>query len=513
MAFETLSTLPKLVPGRNSGVAYVRRDLQDMFLDYDLVEHCLEGSRSVKGQRTLYLPMPDPANSSADNLARYDSYVARAFFYNVTQRTALGLQGQIFTRSPVVKTPKRLETVVTDANGGGISIEQISRLACWFTIGYGRAGLFVDYPPTEKPATIKDLEDGHIRPTISIYGPKNVINWREKIVGSKSVLSMVVLMETFTAEDNGFETKQGIQFRELRLDDKGNYYVQLWRTPGDGITGDNYEKFGKAYYPTDGAGNLLTEIPFTFLGSKNNEPSIDPIPLLDLANLNIAHYRNSADLEEMLYIVGQPMLVIAGLSKEWYDDVLGKKIPFGSRTGLPLPVGATADLIQVESNPVIKEEMEHKERQMVALGAKVVEQKQVQRTATEASSENAAEESTLVAIAKNVSAAIKWGLEWCAVFMNISESSVDYALNTDFEISRMTSDQINSVIKSWQAEALSFTEMRAILRKNGQATQSDEDAMKEIENARTVAIENAAKQVGEETKAIAANEPTESVGK
>lgn len=505
MAFSaTNNVISQVVPGKNQGVAFVREDLADEFADYNLIEDCLEGARAVKEAGVLYLPMPDPANLSDDNVARYVSYGIRAVFYNVTQRTVLGLQGQIFNRSPVVKNPKSLDNVITDASGGGISMEQIARTACWYTLGYGRCGLFVDYPPTEKPATKKELEDGNVKPTISIYGPKNVINWREKVIGSKSFLSLVVLMETFTQEDNGFETKTGIQFRELRLDSAGNYFVQLWRAPD--IDGSNYIQYGLPYFPTDGSGKRLTEIPFTFIGSKNNEPSIDPSPILDLANLNIAHYRNSADLEEMLYIIGQPMLVISGLSQEWYKDILGSKIPFGSRTGLPLPVGAEANLIQVNESTVIKEEMEHKEKQMVALGAKIVENKSVQRTATEAGNETAAEESTLIAIAKNVSAAMKWALEWCAAFMNVAEASVDFQLNTDFELSKMSAEEINSVIKTWQAGGLSFTEMRNVLRKNGQATQDDKTAASEIDKANQKAIEDAAKEIGEQTKATVAAE-------
>lgn len=507
MAFEVLAANDaSVIPGRNTGVAFVREDLADVFDDYDLVRHCLEGSRTVKDQTTVYLPMPDAANLEAENIARYDAYLVRAVFYNVTQRTALGLQGQIFNRSPVVKNPQQLDNVITDASGGGISMEQLAKSACWYAIGYGRGGLFVDYPPTDKPATVKELRDGNVRPTINVYGPKNIINWRVKSVNSKSVLTMVVLVESYENEDDAFETKTGTQFRELRIDDSGRYFVQLWRPKDAG--GSDYAPFGEPYFPKDGKGQPLTEIPFTFFGSKNNEPSIDPIPLLDLANINLAHYRNSADLEEMLFLIGQPTLVLIGLTQEWYDGVLNKRIPFGSRAGIPLPVGADAKLLQVEETTAIQVAMEHKERQMVALGAKVVEQKQVQRTATEAGLENAAEESTLVTIAKNVSSAMKWALEWCAVFLNIAESSVDFQLNTDFELSKMSAEQINSVIKSWQAEALSFTEMRTILRKNGQATQDDEEAKKEIEQQRSEAIEHAANEIGATTAAVTENSPS-----
>lgn len=503
MSFDTSGNIAETVATPNAGVAFVRNDLAKQFTSYDLIGVCLGGSEAVKTEGTKYLPMPDPGNTTPDNLARYSAYKQRAVFYNVTQRTALGLQGQIFLRDPVIKYPAALESVVTDSNGSGISLVQLSRDATWYTLANGRSGLFVDYPPVTEPATKAQLASGNIRPTITVYGPKAVINWRTKVVGSKSILCLVVLKEEYTVDDDGFETKHGIQYRELRLGADGRYFVQLWRAPDP--KGNNFEKFGEAYYPKDGKGKFLDAIPFTFIGSKNNEPSIDPAPLLDLANINIAHYCNSADYEEMIYVVGQPMLVVAGLDEDWYNKVMGGKVPFGSRSGLALPKDATAQLLQVEPNTAAKEGMEQKERQMVALGAKVVEQKQVQRTATEAKGEEAAEQSTLVAIAKNVSAAMKWALEWAAVFANVAEGGIEFELNTDFELSRMTSDEIAAVIKAWQDEALSWSEMRSALRKAGRATQDDDEAKAEIETDAAAAIERAARQLGAETDALNGN--------
>jgi len=488
-----------------TGVRFARPDLVSVFPAYDMIAHCVAGGDVVKEQRTTYLPMPDPTNNEADNLARYDSYLLRAIFYNVTQRTALGLLGQIFMRPPVVEMPTALDAVKNDSNGNGIGIEQLSKDACLQNIAFGRLGVFVDYPPVTTPATKADLESGNIRPTIAIYGPKDIINWRYKVVGSKSVPALIVLREEYTLQDDGFETVTATQYRELRIDDAGRYFVQLWRA--EEVGSDNFVKYLGAYYPLDGKGKALDAIPFTFIGSKNNEPSIDPQPLKDLATINIGHYRNSADYEEMIYIIGQPMLVISGLDKTWYEDILGKTIPFGSRKGLPLPKEAKAELIQVAENTAAKEGMEHKERQMVALGAKVVEQKTVQRTATEAGMENAAEESTLVSIAKNVSSAMQWALEWCAVFVNVPEASIKFELNTDFEMSRMTPEEVNATIKSWQDEAISWTELRNILRKAGRATQEDGVAKAEIEKDATAAIERAAAEIGATTAATTANLP------
>lgn len=526
MAFPFESSTTTAVASGKDGVSYVRPDLAENFDDYDLIADCLKGAGAVKKKNVKYLPMPDPSNQSDENVARYGSYLQRAVFYNVTQRTALGLQGQIFVRAPVAEYPKALENVITDSNGSGISFEQLARDAVWYVESFGRCGVFIDYPNRAKAGAVSkaDLASGNVRPTVTIYGPKNVINWREKVIGSKKVYELVVLVEEYTVQDNGFETVKAVQLRELRLSEDNRYSVQVWRqkTPKPAATDPQltngpagvglplsaeFEKFEDAYFPVDGAGKPLDAIPFCFVGSKNNESSIDPPPLLDMAHINIAHYCNSADYEEMIYLVGQPMLVLSGITERWYKEILKQKVPFGSRNGLALNENAKAELLQVEPNTAAKEGMDSKERQMVALGAKIVEQREVQRTATEAGNETAAEESTLSAVAKNVSSAMKWALEWCAVFQNVQQTGIKYELNTDFELSRLSSEEIAAVIKGWQDNALSWTEMRNILRKAGRATLDDKKARKEIDKDAQKAIEQAAAEIGATTKAVADNTP------
>ena len=88
-------------------------------------------------------------------------------------------------------------------------------------------------------------------------------------------------------------------------------------------------------------------------------------------------------------------------------------------------------LIQASANSMPKEAMDTKERQMVALGAKLVEQKQVQRTATEAGLENASETSVLASAANNTAEAFRTALGWCMEFVG-TDGEIEFDLNTDF---------------------------------------------------------------------------------
>ncbi|ALH23593.1 portal protein [Pseudomonas phage PaMx42] len=468
-------------------VSFVRPELSKLLPMYYLIRDAIAGEPTVKEARTKYLPMPNASDQSKENKARYDAYIARAVFYNVARRTLFGLIGQVFMRDPVVKVPALLNPLVANATGSGINLTQLSKKAVSLNLAYSRAGILVDYPTTEGNggASVADLEAGKIRPTLYVYAPTEIINWRTIDRGAEEVLSLVVIFETWCVQDDGFEMKNSGQFRVLRLDEEGYYVHEIWREPnptkadGTKIPRGNYQ-LHEVFKPTDANGNRLDEIPFMFMGSENNDVNPDNPNFYDLASLNLAHYRNSADYEESCYVVGQPTPVLTGLTEEWVNNVLKGTVNFGSRGGIPLPTGADAKLLQAEPNTMLKEAMDTKERQMVALGAKLVEQKEVQRTATEAELEAASEGSTLSSATKNVSAAFEWALKWAARWIGAGDAGVKFELNTDFDIARMTPDERRQIIEEWQKGAITFTEMRTGLRKAGIATEDDAKAKADI---------------------------------
>lgn len=475
----------------NPNIEYRRAELVARMPEYELIADVLAGELTVKARGVKYLPKPNAADVSTENVARYDAYKTRAVFYNVARRTLAGLSGQVFAKEPNVKVPKLLEIVVKDATGGGITLTQVAKDAEDYVLGFGRAGLLADYPETNGPATLAQQQSGDVRPTITVYAPFDITNWRTITREARILLSLVVLREAYDTNDDGFETKAECQYRVLRLVNN-IYNVEIWRKDKSG-------KFSiyTTTQPRDGKGNVINEIPFTFIGATNNDATVDESPMYDICSLNIAHYRNSADYEESCFITGQATPVLSGLTEAWVKEVLEDKVELGSRAAIPLPVGGSATLLQMAANSAPYEAMQHKENQMVALGAKLVQNKSVQRTATEAGLDSAAETSILASATNNVSAAVQWGLEWCAIFMDIvginddaRSKAVTFELNTDFTISNMAPDQQNAVINAWQKNALSFSEMRSALRQSGLATQTDQEAIAEIEAANLVALQN-----------------------
>lgn len=458
---------------RNSpNIAYVRPEFTDLKSRWDLIRDCIAGEEQVKKRKDAYLPRPNPSDTSAQNTTRYDQYLTRAVFYNVTGRTLKGMVGQVVSESPNVKLPKLLTPLEPDIDGAGVTLEQQANLALAHTLAYGRCGLLVDYPVVDGAATKAQLDKAQIRPLVSLVEPWDIINWRTQTFGGVNKLSLVVLSEQYVLDDDGFEQECDDQWRVLRLDEDGLYVMEEWiRDP------DNKNEYilkpvsgGAAQYmPLDSKGQRLNYIPFQFIGASNNDHNADLPPLYDLAAINVAHYRNSADYEEACYICGQPTPYFSGLTEDWVKTVMKGAVHLGSRAAVLLPEGGNAGMLQAAANSMPKEAMEAKERQMVALGAKLVEQQAVQRTATEAGIEEAAESCVLGTIAKNVSSAYTSALSMALNFLDSGEPEVVFELNTEFAITSLSAQDRAQAISEWQTGAITDEEMRGYLVRSGVA--------------------------------------------
>lgn len=455
-------------------------DYAAMETRWALIRDVLEGEERIKSlcvtsggtTSTTYLPLPQTESDETRAAQRYFSYVQRAVLYNATERTLFGMVGQVFSKPPTTDIPESIKYLQKDPAGTGVTLEQSAKRTLAEVLSLGRCGLWVDAPALDRPISIAERDSGAFRPTITSYPTEDIINWRTTRKGALTVLSLVVLREDRIVSDDGFTVQKVDQWRELSLDSEGFYRVRVHYEGGKG------EALTTSYvYPTMVDGQRFSEIPFVFIGIQDNDVSMDRPPLYALASLNLAHFRNSADYEESCFMVGQPTMWFSGVDTAWIKDVWKGQVFLGSRGGIPLPIQGQAGLLQANENGIVKEAMDQKESQMIALGARLVQSTGITRTATEASQDKVTEVSTLAAAARNTSAAYEAAFDFCAMFSG-DTSETKFELSTDFDMSRMTSQEILALVATWQSKLLTTAEIRDILRRAGFATESIEDAIK-----------------------------------
>lgn len=462
-------------------VEYVRPELEEMLPAIMAVEDVVKGPHAVKAKKETYLPKPDPTNNTPENNERYKQLIQRAMLLGATGQTLEALIGQVFDKEPSTAFPPGLEFLEQDSDGQNLPFEDLAREGLRGVLKQGRSGFFVDYPEVQGPAPVTKADQvaNKLQPVVHYYDSKSIVNWRL----TANVLTTVVLKEDYVKEDDGFQPKTETQYRVLKMVGKV-YTVEIWRKE------KTEWKVFQSKIPVASNGTPLEFIPFIFAGWRNNKPTPDPIPLEPLAELELGHYRNSADLEENAHICGQATPVFAGLSEDWVKNAMKNEVRLGSRAAIPLPEGGSAMLLQATETNLPKTCMEMKETQMAKIGARLVEPSGGGRTATEAALEASAEKSVLAAAATNVSRALESVIKAAAVYagVEIPEQSKDaqeavlaYELNTDFSIARMSPEERQVLMAELQGGGIAFEEYRWNLLKAGVAYLDDEKAKAAIE--------------------------------
>ena len=439
---------------------------------------------AVAGQEAVHAAgksfLPKLIDQSDDE---YASYKWRALYYNATGRTVDGLSGLIFRRPPTVKLPDALDYLETDVDTADTPLLAFCEKVVDELIQVGRIGILADYPRLDGVRTLAEQKAANGRPYMKIYVAESILNWRVERVNNRSMLTMVVLAETYE-EAAGWETKCTPQCRVLKLE-QGRYVVEIWRKR-------KVQDGKEAWLMEDKltplmAGKPLAYIPFLICGPMGLDPCVAKPPILDLANVNLSHYFNTADYEHGLHLTGLPTPIVTGHTFE-ADDAGRPKSRFalGSSVIQAFPDHeAKVFFLEYtgEGLTAMSKRLEEKEQMMAALGARMLAaEKKAAEAAETAAIHRAGENSVLASLANAASGVITKALTWCAEWEGVSaETSVE--LNTDYLPAGLSAQELSELVKSWQAGAISHATLYDNLQRGEIARQGvDFDAEKaEIE--------------------------------
>lgn len=414
----------------------------------------IEGEDAVKAEKQRYLPKP--AGRSDED---FDKYIQRAQFFDATGKTAAGMVGGIFRKPPKVDIASVIEYLLEDSDGKATPLEQLAKDAAQEVVGLGRVGVLVDMPDVPEVKRLDEERMMGADARLYLYPAESIINWSYARVGSSYALSRVVLREMTETqnEDDEFSTEEVESYRvlDLEADDAttetgAGYRVRVFQSI------DGEMEMTQEYRPTSPGGERMDFIPFTFIGSGDNTASIDKPPLLDIANVNVGHYRNSADYEDAIFMVGQPTPVITGLDAQFIEKHKGQFV-IGSRTAWMLPANTSASMLESSRDlAALAGAMERKEAQMVQLGARLIDSNPSGVEAAETIRlRQSGEASVLASVAENISRGFKQALIWASEWMGGGEEA-EFACNTDFFPARLSSADLKELVASWQGGVITY---------------------------------------------------------
>lgn len=365
----------------------------------------------INNDAICHLRNPEPDDPAS---LRNIQYKRDGVLTNFTNLTCEGLTGLIFRKKLKISLPEELSYLLEDITGTGINLYQFSQHAASELIQVGRYGLLIDF--------YNDGGKAYIKP----YCAESIINWKTKVVNGVVKLSLLTLREqVLVSTDDMFCQDTKTQYRVLFLNEENKYIQCVY---------DEYEELIEQSDITDYQGNPLDYIPFVFIGAENNDWDVDKQPLYDLASINVAHYRNSCDYEESIYINGQPYLVIdpGDTSEEQFKEANPSGIAYGSRKVLILGAGGKPTLLQANPNQLVAQAMNEKLDQAAKIGARLIEASGGRETAEAARIRYGAQHSALYTLTSNMTWGVIKALKVVCQFMGSDESQINFVLNKDF---------------------------------------------------------------------------------
>lgn len=405
-----------------------------------------EGQDAVHAAGEKYLPkLKDQTPED------YAAYRLRTPFYNASWRTMSGLIGMLFMQPPKIEAPVNIkDNMLDDVTMSGVPLQMFAQNVCEEALKCGRLGVLVDYP--QAPAeglTMADAKAQNLRPMMLLYRTEAVINWRMGRVNNVSCLVLVVLKEQVEIQKDEFTTVCEDRYRVLDIVG-GQYRVRTFK-----MDGDREVQLSEVIPLMNN--KPLEFIPFTFLSTDDNTSEVDEPPLIDLVDVNLSHYRSTADLEHGAHFTGLPTAVVSGYKK--VDE--NEKLYIGSTAAWIFPSEkATAKFLEFTGQGLtaLQTVIDKKETQMAILGARMLEpQKKAVQTAASESIHRKGEESMLSMAAQSISLGMTRALEWFCMWAGatVEKGKVVFELNRDFYPVPMTPQMLTALVAGWQAGAFS----------------------------------------------------------
>ena len=423
------------------------------------VRDTIEGEERIKERGIVYLPKPEGMKGKD-----YNAYLTRGAFYGVTDRTLRGLTGLVFRVKPTIGLPAGIEPLQRLATTEGFTFEQALREAMREILSLGRYGLLVDMASTPGLANV---------PYLATYKAEQIFRWEERTEGGIRRLVRVLVREEQETADGEMTTL----IRELAIED-GIYVQKVYaevesETQGRGSdaynSGDEFDFISgnfelRSVSMPKKNGLPMSDIPFWFVNVFDTRPRTDKPPMLDLANVNVGHWRNSTDREQSLFLTSQPTPYLFGIPKQDVPKSIGAATIWTSERS-----DVQAGFIEFSGPGIaaIRQAMLDKEDQMAALGARLIRDATTSSNVTAETTrlQSRSETSILTAGVHTVEEAFTDAARFAAEWVGGNPDEVSIEMNKDFVETRLDAQEIAALVAGWQAGAYSRATMHSQLQR------------------------------------------------
>jgi hypothetical protein len=411
--------------------------------DWELARALLGGTRAMRAAGKQYLPKWPNEEEAA-----YNCRLATAVLFPAYKRTVETLTGKPFSEPLTIgdDVPAQMAEWLQDADLRGRNIDAFAADLMEAALGYGICGILVDYPKAEGLKTVADERAAGVRPYfIQIY-PWQVLGWRDEYVNGAWKLTQLRLMECVDAPDGAYGIRKIDQVRVL--------------TPGAWELFRQNDK--KEWVLFDKGTTTLKIIPYVPVYGQRADFMVGKPPLIEVANLNVAHWQSSSDQQTILHVARVPILAVIGVD----DDKWSMAVGASSAVKIPLAgdmkfVEHSGKAIEAGAN-----ELESLEERMRQAGAELLVLRPGKITATQTATENAVGMCALHRIAQNLEDALDQALQIMALWIG-EQSGGHIELFKDFGAAALAEASTQLLLDATSANKLSDETFFAEMQRRG----------------------------------------------
>ena len=429
--------------------------------NWDMLRDIIQGERRIKERGTDYLPalVSEKAGTS------YEDYKGRATFVNMTGRTISGLVGTVFRRP--VKVDNVDKSWLEDVTSDGLHFNLFCKKACIEAVAIGRIGILVD------------MDQAGERPYLCEYIAENILSWKTKSINGRKVPVYVLLREIvdstpmLTDRDSispdNYSMKLQARYRSLYLDDQGIYRQQIFfEEQIRDEYGHNIQVLvadGEPITPTRG-GVPFRYIPMVCIGPSQPTFDVQKSPVLDIAFLNISHYRSSAQLEHGRFFTALPV---------YYVPVQGSgdqaEYDIGPSVVWEVPEGTKPGILEYFGTGLknLADSLVEKEEAIASLGGRImgISPAAAAESETIYKMKQVNEMSILLNITESMSAGMTQVLRWLLDWQRLDADDVSVRFNQDFNALQIQARELRAIAVMYQSGILPIGEVFRVLQDSG----------------------------------------------
>jgi hypothetical protein len=398
--------------------------------DWALCAELYAGTAAMKAARDRWLP-----RYSAEEETDYQVRLTNTVLFPGFRRTVETMTGRVFRRPLDLigePAPEIQGWCGNDIDLNGRDFSVFGAEVFDAALQFGLSHVLVDHPEEDEtgapPARSNaDLITDRVRPYWVHIKPQSLIGWRTERQRGRTILTEIRFRQTAIESDGEWGEKVVERIKVIRPTE--------WLLYEERATGKNGEEFewlqvggGAMRFVFDGQPTIPLVTVYT---GRTGVLTARP-PLMDLAELNLTHWRSSSRQRDILDVSRIPMWAYFGFQK---DEIAGLQL--GPRAAIVSgDPSARAEILEI-SGPGLaagKADLDDLKAEMAALGTQLLVRPPGDQTATQSSINSAENSSQLARMAVGLRDSLELALQYTAAWRGLAkERSGQVQINGDFD--------------------------------------------------------------------------------